>query len=782
MKAETPPPSISATVRLPARSHRADPETGDRSRDEGFTVLLATVGRAIARHEGVERVSIGCVAVDGGEAAMLAVDLVVGGDESWFETLAATRTACGRPGPPNGEPDVLVAVLDEVNLGSEVLRAHHLERLGCPARSGSMAFVGHGDVQWCVVDPSLPEDGVSELLNLIRQPNGRHPAMRILLHRADSESERRDAPFTVVHGRGPCREHDATVLDLIRRQIAATPSKAAQVHESTVDTYAGLGLKASAVARFLDDLGVRRGDRVACHLVRGLTPLIALLGVWTAGAVYVPIDPALPPERQRVQYELAGCAAALGTDDVERVCATVQDTTPSTENLRQAPVGMMESSPDDEAYVLFTSGSTGTPKAVSMPHRAMANLISWQLRQPELATPPRIAQFATLSFDVSVQEMLVSAASGGTLVVVPERSRRNPQELLSVLDQSDVSVAFLPVAALHQLAAASETFGIAPRALRHIITAGEALVVTDQVRALGAATGCRLVNQYGPTETHVTTYFRLGSVPADWPERPPIGWPIDNTIVRVVDESGRPCRLGETGELHLGGENVAAGYLGVGTDAGGGFSTEAGIRWYRTGDLVRLGAEGALYFAGRTDDQVKIRGHRVEPTEVVAVLLRHPEIKACAVQSADSVGGLGLIAYLEAGGVTAEQVREHAGTYLPEYAVPAHLEFVDRLPTTRSGKIDHRRLPSAPRRTEVPAENPVPGDTESRVVRVWEDLLGKPVPSAQMSFVDAGGNSLAMLELYLRLRAVFERDFPMHELFSRPTAAAFAEFLDEQDE
>lgn len=218
--------------------------------------------------------------------------------------------------------------------------------------------------------------------------------------------------------------------------------------------------------------------------------------------------------------------------------------------------------PEDEAYVLFTSGSTGEPKAVAMPHRAVANLIGWQIAQPEFARRRRISQFAALSFDVSVQEMLTAAAGGGTLVVVPEETRRDPQELLATFHRTGVQTAFLPPVVLHQLATVHEALGGTPQQLETVITAGEALVVTGEVRRLCAAAGVGVVNQYGPTETHVVTAFRLAGDPSDWPERPPIGRPVSGAEVLLLDPLGRPVPDGTPGELHIGGAAVALGYLG----------------------------------------------------------------------------------------------------------------------------------------------------------------------------------------------------------------------------
>lgn len=602
-----------------------------------------------------------------------------------------------------------------------------------------------------------------------------------LLQQAVEQPNAQIAPPDPGHIRGPAREHPPTVMDLVRKHMTESPTALAQCHDTQTSTYADLEQQASSVARQLRIAGVQPRDRVACYLKRGLDPLAALIGIWAAGASYVPIDSSLPLPRQQKLFEIAGCVAAIRSHGVDP--GNLPPGVPEINLDRIPQEGQVDRwampSSDDEAYVLFTSGSTGTPKAVSMPHSAVGNLIGWQIEQPEFAGGQlRIAQFAALSFDVSMQEMLAAAASGGTLVVVPEPARRNPQDLLKVLDRHKVSLAFLPVVALHQLAAAHHAFGTTPTALRHVITAGEALTITDEVRSFATAVGMEVVNQYGPTETHVTTYHRLGARPSEWPIKPPIGRPIDNVAIQVLDPAGRPVPPGTIGELHLGGANVATGYLATGTENNGRFWEEPGRRWYRTGDLVRCSDEQILHFEGRVDDQAKIRGHRVEPGEVAAVIQQLPGVRTCAVKMVPMHDGLNLAAYVESDGVTTTEIIRHAQQHLPTYAVPMHVEVVERIPTTSNGKIDYRRLPDPKILDDVNRELSPREGTEARVISIWEDVLGRTVRSSNQSFFEAGGSSLALLPLYLRLRSAFDRDFAMHELFRYPTVRTFSEFLE----
>ncbi|MEU9336549.1 amino acid adenylation domain-containing protein [Streptomyces sp. NPDC048290] len=573
----------------------------------------------------------------------------------------------------------------------------------------------------------------------------------------------------------------------------------ATVHRETAHQ---LAARVTRTRHALLAMGAGPGTRIACFLERGPDPLVALLAVWSVGASYVPVDPTLPPARRRAQLALVGCAAALRSpgidpgplawDGPEAVLTGVDAETPGTPDPELDLGSWTLADPESEAYVLFTSGSTGEPKAVNMPHRSIANLVSWQLTEPEFARPRRMSQFAALSFDVSVQELACAAASGSTLVTVPDDVRRNPQELLSFLDRERIEVAFLPVVALSQLALAHKAFGVTPGRLRYVVTAGEALVVTDAVRGFCAATGAEVINQYGPTETHVVLRHRLGPDPAAWPDRPPVGHALPNTTAHVLDPLGRPVALGTPGELSVGGAAVALGYAaatGLDPRTRQRFlpGPATGALTYRTGDIVRVREEdGAVEFVGRADEQTKIRGHRVEPAEVATVLLRHPGVRHCVVRAlplGDS--GLDLVAYVEpvapdagTGGPTPDELREHARAALPEYAVPAHVEILGRMPVTRNGKIDSRALPAPARPAPAASREPV-GAVEARVLRAWEEVLGRPVTSPHTTFFAAGGNSLQLMRLYLALRRAFDVDFPVHELFRHTTAAAFAGLLGE---
>lgn len=423
-----------------------------------------------------------------------------------------------------------------------------------------------------------------------------------------------------------------------------------------------------------------------------------------------------------------------------------------------------------------------------MVHRALVNLLSWHARTLPMAAGERTLQFTSLSFDVSFQEIFSTWCEGGTLVLVSEEVRRDPRALWRYLREQQISRLFLPFVALQQLAEAASGSAETPTSLREVITAGEQLRITPAILALfKRLPETRLHNHYGPTETHVVTAYTLPDARSVWPLLPPIGRPIANTQAYLLDEQLQPVSVGASGELYLGGDCLARGYLDRPELTSqrfmrAPFSNCAGARLYRTGDLAHYQPDGNLEFLGRADDQVKIRGFRVELGEVEAVLSAHPAVRESVVHAHGGEGEKRLVAYVvpQPGqhpvGAT---LRDFLRARLADYMVPTDFVLLEKLPLTPSGKVNRRGLPEPDfSRADSGAGYVAPkSQLERTIAEVWQAVLGLPQVGSADNFFDLGGSSLKIVEVQRRLEAALGQELAVTTLFQFPTVAALAGHL-----
>jgi amino acid adenylation domain-containing protein len=478
----------------------------------------------------------------------------------------------------------------------------------------------------------------------------------------------------------------------IQRHSAAV----AVVQGSRSYTYAQLGQVSAAMAGGLRGRGVRPGDVVAIRSTRSWLRCAAVLAAWRAGVGVLSLDPAMPQVRAQKVLSDAGCVLVIGEP-----AAGAADV-PFISFAEAVGTSVAEVVDGPVAYVIPTSGSTGEPKSVAVPPVVLAELGAWQVRQWEHAAPPHTLHAASIGFDVGYQELVATWLSGAALVVVDDDQRRDPFALVPLVREHAVARLFLPVAMLHSLAMAALFDDVPLESLREIAVAGEQLVVNDEVREFCARDGVALLNQYGPSETHVVTQHRLPGDPAGWPDRPPIGSAAVNAeLLRWEGGRLRPFQDGETGELVIAGDCVGLGYLGDPELTARKFRVlphQDGRtpRCYFSGDLVRR--DGAGYqFLSRVDDQLKVGGYRVEPGEVEAAVSGVKGVRRCSVIGMDRLGTVALAAFyvLEEGSpMQAAQLAEECGRLLPSYMVPASFIEVRRIPLTPNGKIDRRALES----------------------------------------------------------------------------------------
>jgi amino acid adenylation domain-containing protein len=571
-----------------------------------------------------------------------------------------------------------------------------------------------------------------------------------------------------------------------RRAPAATAVRDGGVHLS----YGELNRRANRLAHRLRASGAGPEARLALHLDRSAALIVAILAVAKAGGACLPLDPAHPPGRRRQLLAdadpllvlagpreagdplFAGRPVVTVVDD-EQDCIQASRVGAELDSARVEASSTPTPERDDAGllYVLYTSGSTGSPKGVAMGRGALANLVAWQIERS--SSGARTLQFAPATFDVSFQEIFSTLGAGGELVLAPEEARRDPAALLRLLIEIEIERAFLPVVALEGLAAAAGPF---PAALREVVVAGERLRITPAIAAFfRRLPGCRLDDQYGPTEGHVVTAGLLTGPPDRWPALPPIGRPVAGVRIHLLDPAGQPVPAGVAGELLLGGAAPARGYLGrpdwtAERFVPDPFAASPGARLYRTGDLARRRADGVLEFLGRIDDQLKIRGFRVEPGEVEVALCRHPAVRQAAVVARDAR----LVAYVVATSPPPADLRAFLARDLPEPLLPATYVFLPSLPLTASGKVDRRRLPE-PGRTRRDRDHVPPATAlEGLVAAVWEEVLEVHPVGRHDDFFALGGHSLLATRAVSRLAAACNIDLPLRRLFEHPTVAALA--------
>jgi amino acid adenylation domain-containing protein len=593
---------------------------------------------------------------------------------------------------------------------------------------------------------------------------------------------------------------DASCLsDLFERQAKETPEAVALISTAPIGqlTYEELNNRANQLAHYLRRLEVGPETAVGICMKRSSEMMIAVLGVLKSGGAYVPLDPEYPRDRLAFMLEDSRATVLLTQqqlidhlpDHQVRIVSLDSDWREIGRESEDDPRPL--TTPDNLAYIIYTSGSTGRPKAVAMPHRPLVNLINYQTRLERLRAP-RTLQFASLSFDVSCQELFSTWTAGGSLVLIDEEVRLDGRELERVLSQQQVERIYLPFVALQHLAeVVTESNSDLPLKLKEVITAGEQLKITKEIRALlSRLNDCRLENHYGPSECHVVSTFLMQGPVSAWPELPPIGGPITNTQQYVLDEWLQPVPVGVTGELYLGGASLARGYLNRADLSAERFIPDpfgaiAGQRLYRTGDLAKCRADGQVEFLGRRDTQVKIRGFRIELGEIETVLSGHQDVREVVVmvRTRDDQQKRLVAYWVAAGGpnrTSARQLRNYLQERLPAYMLPSAFVLLDKLPLTPSGKVDRGALPD-------PIPDPVMSEShdaeprtpiEEIVMHLWCDVLGLERVGVGENFFDLGGHSLLATQVISRVRQQFRIEFPVRALFESPTIGELAEQIE----
>lgn len=542
-------------------------------------------------------------------------------------------------------------------------------------------------------------------------------------------------------------------------------------------TYEELDRQSRAVASFLQSLNLPSETRVGVVADRAIEVYAAILGIVRAGYCYVPLDGKLPHDRLDRIVDICGATIILSSSVAPSKQWPSNVKVISLETaISGSPAGFKEPSthPEQLVYVLFTSGSTGDPKGVGMPERAMATLMEWQIAED--ASPYRTLQFASLGFDVSFQEMFITWRTGGRLIVAEEKHREELDLLLDFLVDHRIECVYMPFAVLQPLAELVVARGVYTADLRRIITAGEQLKLTPALKTwLLREPQCQMFNQYGPTETHVVTQYKLVSGIA--PNIPPIGSAIAGTVLSVLDRDLNELRTGLAGELFLSGLSVSRGYIGSAARTAERYiPILESQRSYRTGDLVNVLESGELQFLGRCDRQVKINGYRIEPAEIEAAICECKGVENSYVQILHGKGNAKLIAYVvvpDNGTVTVDDVKGALAKRLPQFMLPSRIALVASLPVTRNGKVDVTRLSAPPASVDSSIHRAPRTEEERKILEVWLTLFGSKQIGIDDNFFDLGGDSIVALQAVARLRqaglAVSTRD-----IFQAQTIAEIA--------
>ena len=579
------------------------------------------------------------------------------------------------------------------------------------------------------------------------------------------------------------------VVTLFERQIEATPSICAVAFNDQRWTYRDLDRVSQSVATRLVGAGARHGNVIGVALNRSPEMIATIWGILRAGLVCVPLDVTYPAHRLALILESARPYRVIAHPEhaqvaPEGIVLLVEDVVAEIE-----PMTFPAPNLDDLALLLFTSGSTGRPKGVELTHRMWANYTQWQLRVPSGIAGASTLQFAPLSFDMAFQEIFSSLCSGGELRLVSNEDRLDPSVLLQLLDRYRVQRVLLPFVALQRLAEASNALGIRPHALRVVVSSGEQLRITGEVRAFCAAIPDLLLeNQYGPTETHQVTYHSLIGDPARFPNLPPIGRPIDGVEILLLDHQMRSVPVGVTGEIYVGGDCLARGYHGAPELTEERFLPHPwrnDAKLYRTGDLGRMQANGDVIWLGRADTQVKVRGFRIEPAEVELAIMRQaelqPGIRGVAVVTRDRNGADAFLAAFLTGerdAVDIGKLKKALRAELPDYMVPSYFVWVDAFSLTPSGKRDDAVLRAIPLVQEATVEHAPPRDDYERtLVDLFVELLNVPTVGIRENFFDMGGTSLTAMRLVLTIEKRYGVDIPIATLIEMPTVEGLAEQL-----
>jgi amino acid adenylation domain-containing protein len=584
---------------------------------------------------------------------------------------------------------------------------------------------------------------------------------------------------------------EKTIHGIFEKKAQEVPDNIALVHRDKQLTYKELDKKSSQLAALLLEKHVEPDSIVGIMVGRSIEMITGILAIMKTGAAYLPIDIKYPEERKKYMIEDSGVKHLLTNCPLESIWSFIPD------DIETLYIGNEKIYSNKKivqkhihrepglVYVIYTSGSTGKPKGVMLEHRNLVNLIRFQFHYTNIDCS-KILQFATMSFDASFHEIFSALLPGGTLYLIDEETRTNIIELLKVVEKNKIKTVFLPMSLLKILFSEENYIKRIPDCLTHIQTAGEQVIINDRFKKYLKEKKVYLHNHYGPSETHVVTTFTVdpnGEIPG----LPPIGKPISNTSIYILDINKCLLPLGVAGELYIGGAQVGRGYLGKEKLTKEKFISnpfKTGEILYKSGDLTRWQPDGNIEFLGRVDIQVKIRGFRVEPEEIESHLENHKGIKEAVVVVRESkTKDKYLCAYIVSSGKVEKEpditdLREYLSQTLPDYMIPAIFMSVEQIPLTPSGKIDRKALPEPEIKTGRDYTS-LESETEIKLAEIWSGILevDSDVIGRESSFFGMGGNSLNLISLIGEINKEFQIDIPFAQIFDNPQIKDMADII-----
>jgi amino acid adenylation domain-containing protein len=589
---------------------------------------------------------------------------------------------------------------------------------------------------------------------------------------------------------------DKLVHELFQEQVERTPGAVAVVYEGQLLTYAELNVRANQLAWYLKEQGVGPDQVVGICVERSLELVVGLLGILKSSGAYVPLDPTYPPDRLAYMLEDSAPSVLLIQEHLRkrlpqtRAKLTALDADwgqigqRSTENLDTQTLALHS---HNLAYVIYTSGSTGAPKGAMNEHRGVVNRLQWMQDQYHLSSEDRVLQKTPYSFDVSVWEFFWTLMSGARLIVARPEGHKDPTYLKRLIEETGVTT-------LHFVPSMLQSFLEQSRLgecqnLRHVVCSGEELSATLQRKCFECLPQVELSNLYGPTEAAVdVTAWECRA--QDRLSRVPIGRPISNIQMYLLDSYRQPVPVGVAGEIYIAGVGVGRGYwnrpeLTAERFVSDPYTADPQARMYKTGDLGRWRADGAIEYLGRNDHQVKVRGFRIELEEIESQLVRHAQVKEAVVIAREDLSGeKRLVAYVvpndatETGFPAVDNLRACLKEALPEHMVPSAFVVMESLPLTANGKLDRRALPAPEQAAYVTREYEAPqGEVEGVLAAIWQKLLRVPRVGRKDNFFELGGHSLLATRVMTHISQELEVEIKLRAIFDEPTVEALGNLV-----